>query len=307
MILILSENKDSSTTQVIEWLNFFNKKWVRINGEEKIQIECIGDDFLFFTDDCRFKLSEISSFWYRRGFFNIKLDLTEINEFNEQIKREASVLIQYIYYKLFQIKHIDSIKNISVNKLIINSQVEELGLLTPKSYIFSNRSELKKIMTDKDEQYITKTVADGSFLNFKNHLVYNYTSKINLKDIVSEKFAPSLVQAYVKKKYELRIFYLLGKCYTMAIFSQKDDQTAVDFRNYNADKPNRNIPYNLPKDIETKICQLMQKLNFESSSIDMIVTQDNQFIFLELNPVGQFGMTSYPCNYNLEKIIAENL
>ncbi|MGH2666903.1 grasp-with-spasm system ATP-grasp peptide maturase [Flavobacterium sp.] len=307
MILILSENKDSSTTQVIEWLNFFNKKWVRINGEEKIQIECIGEDFLFITDDFRFKLSEISSFWYRRGFFNIKLNLTEINEFNEQIKREASVLIQYIHYKLFQIKHIDSIKNVSVNKLIINSQAEELGFLTPKSYIFSNKTELKKVIDNNDEQFITKTIADGSFLNFKDHLVYNYTSKINLDNIVSEKFAPSLAQVYTKKKYELRIFYLLGRCYAMAIFSQKDDQTTIDFRNYNDDQPNRNIPYNLPIAIGTKVCQLMKKLNFDSGSIDMIVTPDNQFIFLELNPFGQFGMTSYPCNYNVEKIIAENL
>ena len=307
MILILSENKDLSTTQVIEWLNFFKKKWIRINAEEKIQIECIGDDYLFVTDDCTFKLSAISSFWYRRGFFNIKLDLTQIIEFDQQIKRESSVLLQYIYYKLFQIKHIDSIKNVSVNKLIINSQAEELGLLTPKSYIFSSKNELEEVLNNSDEQYITKSIADGSFLTFKDHLVYNYTSKINVDDISTGKFAPSLVQVLVKKKYELRIFYLLGKCYTMAIFSQKDNQTAIDFRNYNTDKPNRNIPYILPKEIETKICQLMQKLAFDSGSIDMIVTPDNKFLFLELNPVGQFSMTSYPCNYNVEKIIANAL
>lgn len=39
----------------------------------------------------------------------------------------------------------------------------------------------------------------------------------------------------------------------------------------------------------------------------MIYNNDNDFVFLEINPVGQFGMTSNPCNYNLDKIIAEKL
>ena len=33
---------------------------------------------------------------------------------------------------------------------------------------------------------------------------------------------------------------------------------------------------------------------------------NDDFIFLEVNPVGQFGMTSSPCNYSLEKKIAQH-
>ncbi len=46
-------------------------------------------------------------------------------------------------------------------------------------------------------------------------------------------FSPSLIQGYVEKKYELRIFYLNGECFASAIFSQLDEQTKIDFRNYN--------------------------------------------------------------------------
>jgi D-alanine-D-alanine ligase-like ATP-grasp enzyme len=51
----------------------------------------------------------------------------------------------------------------------------------------------------------------------------------------------------------------------------------------------------------------MNKLDLNCGSIDMIVTPKNEYVFLEVNPVGQFGMVSYPCNYNLEKKIAEYL
>jgi hypothetical protein len=42
-------------------------------------------------------------------------------------------------------------------------------------------------------------------------------------------------------------------------------------------------------------------------SLDLIYSIDNEFVFLEVNPVGQFGMVSKPCNYNLEKILAKEL
>ncbi len=51
----------------------------------------------------------------------------------------------------------------------------------------------------------------------------------------------------------------------------------------------------------------MDKLDLNCGSIDMIVNTKNEFIFLEVNPVGQFGMVSEPCNYFLEKKVAEFL
>jgi len=93
----------------------------------------------------------------------------------------------------------------------------------------------------------------------------------------------------------------------MAIFSQNDEQTKTDFRVYNYDKPNRCVPFKLPVEIENKLNKLMKILDFESGSIDIIYGTDNNFYFLEINPIGQIGMVSYPCNYMLEKEIAREL
>ncbi len=93
----------------------------------------------------------------------------------------------------------------------------------------------------------------------------------------------------------------------MGIFSQNNSKTKEDFRNYDQNLPNRNVPIKLPLDIEGKLKKLMKKLNLNSGSIDLIYTIDNKYVFLEVNPVGQFGMVSFPCNYNLEKKIAEFL
>jgi D-alanine-D-alanine ligase-like ATP-grasp enzyme len=95
----------------------------------------------------------------------------------------------------------------------------------------------------------------------------------------------------------------------MAVCSQNHEQTKTDFRKYlSADKGiNRYISFQLPDYIEIKLTKLMVGLGLETGSIDLILTNNGQFIFLEVNPVGQFGMTSAPCNYHIEKDIAQQL
>ena len=52
---------------------------------------------------------------------------------------------------------------------------------------------------------------------------------------------------------------------------------------------------------------LMKQLQLESGSIDMVVTPNNEYVFLEVNPVGQFDYVSKLCNYFIEKEIAVKL
>jgi len=94
---------------------------------------------------------------------------------------------------------------------------------------------------------------------------------------------------------------------TVAIISQADDQTRVDYRKYNVERPNRVIPFRLPEAIEHKLSLLIEKLGLNTGSIDMIVDKEGQFYFLEVNPTGQFAGHSESCNLSIERRIAERL
>lgn len=93
----------------------------------------------------------------------------------------------------------------------------------------------------------------------------------------------------------------------MAIFSQENEKTKIDFRNYDFKNPNRVSRYQLPLSIEKKLSKLMKKIGLNTGSIDLIKAIDNYYYFLEVNPSGQFGMTSFPCNYYLHKKTANFL
>jgi glutathione synthase/RimK-type ligase-like ATP-grasp enzyme len=116
-----------------------------------------------------------------------------------------------------------------------------------------------------------------------------------------------LVQNYIEKKYELRIFFLGGQFYSVAIFSQQDEKTKLDFRNYNDERPNRIVSYKLPESVEVKLKNLVCLIKMDSGSIDLIVTKENDYIFLEINHVGQFLWTSDSCNLNFDEKVAIHL
>lgn len=93
----------------------------------------------------------------------------------------------------------------------------------------------------------------------------------------------------------------------MAIFSQNDENTEIDYRNYNRTKPNRMVPFKLTKELEYKLDNYMKKMDLDTGSIDLIYGKDGKFYFLEVNHLGQYDFLSQHCNYNLDKKIACHL
>ena len=51
----------------------------------------------------------------------------------------------------------------------------------------------------------------------------------------------------------------------------------------------------------------MRQINLRTGSIDMIVDQNGNYIFLEINPVGQFVAYGEFCNYYLDREMAKIL
>jgi len=198
--------------------------------------------------------------------------------------------------------------NSQVNKLQILRKAQEVGLNIPATVITNNKETVVTFLKEH-EIIITKPLGEAVFIDYKNVHFLSYTIVLNNSNIreIPETFFPSLFQENIDKKYEIRAFVLGKKIFSMAIFSQNDPKTLQDFRRYNYQNPNRFVPFNLPSQIESKIFCLMDELDLQTGSIDLIKDTTGKYYFLEINPNGQYGMVSKPCNYFLEREIAEYL
>ncbi|WP_026979220.1 grasp-with-spasm system ATP-grasp peptide maturase [Flavobacterium tegetincola] len=302
MILIITEKADQSTNNVINWLSHFKLKWFRINEDDDLDYLFSGTDITIKKGKQSFDLSEIKAVWYRRGHLRFKFHPINDEYINNSLKSEYIKIHEFIYYKLSLLPHINTFKGSDVNKLIVSDIARKLNIKTPDDYLFSEKIRLS--ILEPHLEYSTKSITGSNVLHYEGFFAVDYTVKLEGNYYIPTTFFPSLIQNYIVKKYELRIFYLQGEFWSMAIFSQKDNTTATDFRNYNRQKPNRNVSFDIPKYLKIQLRELMTELNLNCGSIDMIVTPENEFYFLEVNPIGQFGMVDIPCNYGLNKEIA---
>jgi glutathione synthase/RimK-type ligase-like ATP-grasp enzyme len=105
-----------------------------------------------------------------------------------------------------------------------------------------------------------------------------------LLDAVEE--LPCFFQHYVPKQYELRVTVIDGLVFAAKIHSQDDARTLVDFRDFSA--PIRYEAAELPVEIENRCRDYIRSYGLTYGAIDLIVTPDDRYVFLENNPAGQF-------------------
>jgi ATP-GRASP peptide maturase of grasp-with-spasm system len=306
-ILLLSQSIfEASTDYLCKWLLYHNTRFERFNGEDLFTLNSLTE----LPQD-----QDIDLVWYRRRinkFPNVdysfrKQHVSNAFTLRNFLNSEFKALYFYLLEKIDIKKYVnDPFVFNNINKLRVIQLAEKNGLITPMTEVVTTRAAVQNLV-EKYEQIIIKPLSEVIYLEDENYQHYNMLTKIiNVKNInyVPLHFFPSLVQEAIEKKMEIRIFYLYGQFYSMAIYSQNNKNTKQDFRNYDHRRPNRTVPYKIPDELENKLSILMQELGFNMGSIDMILTPEGKYVFLEINPEGQFGMVSHPCNYYLERELA---
>ena len=316
MILIVTDNKDESACRVIDWLNYYKASYITLCPNDKLTIKEVDEsgEVIFYIDKKQYSTQNISSTWYRRGHIilsNPQLEGNNNIEFLLQklVEEENEVMREYFSKKIFSKPSLSSFATSEVNKLEVLYRAKEIGITIPFAKIINNKKELIKVNNKFKNALITKTVAPGLAINSAKHRIYGYTELIDDTYIneLPEQFHLSLIQENINKKFELRSFFIEDQFYSMAIFSQENDKTKIDYRHYDNEKPNRFITFKLPTSLEKNLYKLMQELGLNNGSIDLIYGVDKQFYFIEVNPIGQYDMISVPCNNYLHKKIANYL
>ena len=119
---------------------------------------------------------------------------------------------------------------------------------------------------------------------------------------------PGIFQPYVDKAFELRVVYVGGTIFACRIESQQSTVADKDWRRYDlANTPH--LVHELDATVERKIGELMRRMNLRFGSLDFIVTPDGEHVFLEVNPVGQFGwiveQTGLPIHERLADLLVD--
>lgn len=97
---------------------------------------------------------------------------------------------------------------------------------------------------------------------------------------------PSFFQPNVPKAYELRVTVIGDRVFAAKIHSQADPRTAIDCRDMSAEiLYEAEVP---PAEVSRRCLEFVHSYGLTYGAIDLIVTPEGRYVFLENNPVGQF-------------------
>jgi glutathione synthase/RimK-type ligase-like ATP-grasp enzyme len=260
----------------------------------------------------RFNTEEIKSVWYRRPRA-VALDTYQLSyEAKEFAQTEWQAVIEGIYilanHSLW-ISYPDNIRR-AERKILQLDLANQLGLITPETVITNNPDDARDFIEGMKGNVIVKAIGSGwVYTKNKDDVIYVLTNRLtesDINDLQDIEISPVIIQNEVSKLYEIRSTVVGQRVFSIKIDSQRSDRSQVDWRRFDL-KQTPYTRYKLPHHVEEKCMLLVKLLGLEYGAIDIIRRVDGEYVFLEINPNGQFLWAEELSGVSISSAIAELL
>lgn len=312
-VLFVSNKDDLTTDFVVREVQKKGVSFYRLNTEEIGVSVLLSLDFkgrYYLYDQLSREKHDLESFsavYFRRP---------AIREYNEEdltdaemqfLKIEQYQALEGVYKILddaFWISPLYAIRN-AENKIYQQILASKLGLQIAPGIITNNPEDFRAFWNRNENDCIVKSIRSGQVGQDKTEKIA-YTSK--LVDLPSDEqiiVCPSYIQKHIDKECDIRVTVVGKKAFATAILSQECDETKTDWR-----KGEHVLPYHeieLPKDVEHKCHQMMEIMGLNFGAIDFVLDKDGKYVFLEINPNGQWAWIECRTGYRIAAEIANLL
>ncbi|MBQ9610227.1 MAG: hypothetical protein IJV15_12385 [Lachnospiraceae bacterium] len=316
MILLITNKDDVTVDYVVRELRRQQLPYYRLNTEEIP--EKVYVDFNFTTDvfclrdnekDSVIDLGQVTSVYFRRpritnlSHIESELDSTE----KYYLQREAAQILEGIYKILESRYWINNVYRIreAENKIHQLRLAKEIGFITPDTILSNSSDRIKDFFNTHSRDCIIKPVRSGGMGDESGKVIF--TSKLERvpADGQIESF-PLYLQNRIEKAADLRIVTIGERVYCAMIESQTDSMAQIDWRR--ARGTLEHTEHILPVSIQEMCKEITKRLGLIYSAIDMVLTQDDNYVFLECNPNGQWAWLEerlgFPISCNIVKLLS---
>jgi glutathione synthase/RimK-type ligase-like ATP-grasp enzyme len=116
---------------------------------------------------------------------------------------------------------------------------------------------------------------------------------------------PNFLQNQIAKKGDVRVTMVGNTAFAVLIHSQDYENTRIDWRKGETLLKHSRIT--LPKELTEKCVTLLHRLNLRFGAIDLILDDSNDYVFLEINPNGQWAWIEKQTGYQISDEIVKLL
>lgn len=165
----------------------------------------------------------------------------------------------------------------------------QLGFELPPTLISNDPADFLAFYQEHNGQVVSKLAAFTHIPEIDRAFA-RYTEVVSTRDIGYAdgiRFCPMIFQAYVSKRVEVRVTVVGSELFAAEIASQTTHHTRHDWRHYDPTATPISA-HTLPLDLAERCTRLVACLGLRYGAIDLVLTPDGRYVFLEINPNGQY-------------------
>jgi len=312
-ILLITNKGDITTDFVVKELTDAKANFYRLNTEDllsklSLNFNFYKNEFILFDNERKIEIDllKIKAVYYRRPLppRNIANNLTRgeeiftLNEITNCLEGLYKILKNAFWIStVFAIREAES-------KIYQLQVAQELGFTIPPSIITTNSKIAAEFVTEF--KCIIKPIKTGFIEDNGNEKIIFTTLFHDESNLERIKTCPTYFQKFINKTSDIRVTVIGNKVFAAKILSQEYNETKIDWRKAETIK----LKYekiDLPPYLLDLCIKLTKKLNLNFGAIDFVKDEKGDFIFLEINPNGQWAWIEKQLNYNLSYEISKLL
>jgi glutathione synthase/RimK-type ligase-like ATP-grasp enzyme len=299
MILIITHKDDYTADYVINKLNKSGIPYFRFNCEDYLDYN-ISVSFDPHPGVTINGFSDFSSVWYRRT------KLPDINAANQSEYLFLLGEIDTFLTNLFGIvkgKWLSNPSNVHIaeNKMLQLTLANEIGFDIPATLITSDKGKLASFIGN-NKKTIIKPLGRGriDYPDSSSRLIFtNVVSDETISSIDQLILTPAIFQELLDKEYEIRTTIVGKEIFSAIIDSQANEESKIDWRRSTL----KFEKYELPPNINEMCFELINKLGISFGALDFVKTKSEKYVFLEINPNGQWVWIEKDTGHSISKAI----
>lgn len=294
-VLIVTQDFDPTVDPVVRSLAAKGAEVVRIDLSYFPQTMTVttsdfgGDRRRLRHRDRDVDLDRLSGVWYRRptafGFDK------EMGEAEQQFARNEALhgvggILRATDCLWVNRPDVDAVAELKPYQLAL---AKKLGLRVPRTLLTNDPHEVTELLASADRPIVYKALTGGVIHYpgaFPSGLFTAMVGDELPEHVERVRHTMCMFQEYIDKSYEIRLTVIGNTYFPVTIKSQDLESTTVDWRGENI------LPYGdyapLPDEVVKQTQALLTELDLVYAAVDFIVTPSGEFVFLEVNPSGQF-------------------
>jgi MvdC family ATP-grasp ribosomal peptide maturase len=182
------------------------------------------------------------------------------------------------------------------------------GLRVPRTLVTNDPLAARQFFAETDGQTVAKLLRPIA-VSMDADTPFVYTSRVREEDLAGAetlRHSPMVFQELVPKACELRVAYVAGETFAGALDASGTSRGQTDWRRVAPEECSWQNAQ-LPDEVANGLQALMSELGLVFGAVDLICTPAGDYVFLEVNPGGEWGMLERDLGLPISEAIADAL